>query len=354
MIWLALGGIRDGQIMRFLPQIIGLMAATVVLLVLGVFAFLPEDDDDDEVPAGTKPDYRHTYPLFGSILGILALALVVRYFAIPPTFGQFGFYRAAAADEAKVRDMRHVGQKTCEQCHSDVAEAHDKDLHATVPCESCHGPGWKHAEAGGTEPLLKPTRGKEFRKLCLTCHLRQTTRPGDFAQINWSEHVKAVGAKDESVDCKSCHDPHEPLFLDGDLRTAKQHPMVPRVFTGDPSHENIQASLSAGPKPSDCAFCHQTLVADFANRTHARQRCTNCHAFVKETDTYGRMVKNRDEHLCLRCHSGGDHRAADAPAPSIKWPDHATSKGVSEEKGQCINCHQDHIHGKRKGPHANG
>ncbi len=356
MFWLAAGGLRDGHLIRFLPQIIALMAVTVVLLVMGVFAFLP-DEKESEDAHGTRPDYRHTYVLFAAIGGALLVALVVRQFAVPETFGQFGFYRGAAPAEARVKDSRHVGQTTCVQCHSDVGDAHDKDLHATVPCESCHGPGNKHAEAGGTEPMLKPTRGQEFRKLCLTCHLRQPARPRDFAQISWIEHVKSVGAKNENVDCKSCHDPHEPLYLSGDLRTAIKHPMVERISIGNPAAENIQASLSAGVKPSDCAFCHQTLVADFSKRTHSKQRCTNCHAFVKETDTYGRMVKNQDSHLCLRCHSGGDHRAADAPAPSIPWPQHATSKGVAEEVAKCISCHQQNIHGPRttRGTkHANG
>ena len=59
MAYLAIGGLRDGDIMAFLPQIIGLMAATVVLLVLGVFAFIPHQEEEE---SGVKPDYRHTYP----------------------------------------------------------------------------------------------------------------------------------------------------------------------------------------------------------------------------------------------------------------------------------------------------
>lgn len=354
MFWLAAGGLRDGHLIRFLPQIIALMALTVVLLVMGVFAFLPDSSLDDDDTHGAKPDYKHSYAIFGVVGAALLLAIVARQVVVPETFGEFGFYRGSAAVEARQKDPRHVGKKTCIECHSDVGEAHDKDLHSTVQCESCHGPGGKHAEAGGMEAMLKPTRGKEFREMCMTCHLKQAARPRDFAQIRWDDHVKAVGARDPNVDCKSCHDPHEPLYLDGDIRTAREHPMVERRFLADPSHEDIQASLSAGVKPSECAFCHQTLVTDFANRTHSRQTCTNCHAFIKETETFGRMIKNRNPQLCLRCHSGGAHRAEDAAAPSVMWPDHATSKGVSEEKARCIDCHQDHIHGKRKGPHANG
>jgi hypothetical protein len=358
MFWLVAGGLRDGHLIRFLPQIIALMAVTVVLLTFGVFAFLSEDraivEDDTH---GAKPDYRHTYALFGAIGGALVLALVVRQAVVPNSFGQFGFYRGDAAAEARQKPPRHVGQVTCIECHPDVGDAHDKDLHATVPCETCHGTGYKHAEAGGAEPMLKPTRGQEFRKLCLTCHMRQAARPADFAQIDWKEHVKAVGARDEKVDCKSCHDPHEPLYLSGDIRTSLRHPMVQRLFEGDPAHEDIRASMSAGVKPSDCAFCHQTLVTDFAKRTHRVQRCTNCHAFVKETETYGRMVKNLDSHLCLRCHSGGPHRATDAPAPGILWPDHATSKGADEMKARCLDCHREQVHGpriERGTKHANG
>jgi hypothetical protein len=169
-------------------------------------------------PGGGRPDYRHVIPLFLLLGGGLLAGFGIQRLALPATFGAFGPYRGTAVHEARdARPIGHVGESRCAECHDDKAKLHDKDVHSRVPCETCHGPGGAHVAAEGDGPIRVP-KGKDA---CLVCHRRLDGRPGDFPQIRWQEHYRAAGVTDESIACTACHDPHEPLFMDRDVRAAR-------------------------------------------------------------------------------------------------------------------------------------
>ena len=319
----------------------GLLAIAVITVAVGLGLLLSRQEIEQEEPV-EPGDYRPALRIFGVFSGLLVLVVVARQLAVPDSYGLSGPFRLDAVQEAMERVPRHQGNSKCAECHDQEVALHDKDAHASVACESCHGPGWKHVESPEEVRLLIP-QGKE---LCLSCHQLLSAKPGSFPQIDWKQHYAFVGVKDEGVECKSCHNPHEPLFMDRDLRQARLHPLIHRCRDC-----HIGRIDEAKPRPAkhpaifECSYCHPRVVSDFAGRTHHLVRCTSCHLFIKESEFAGRIIRDSDPRFCLLCHRKADFRS-DSAAPGIAWPDHLkeVGSGPADEGKRCVDCHRDRIH----------
>lgn len=312
---------------------------------------------------GARPDYRHAYPVL-AIVGVgVITALAVRHALVPKTFGEYGFYRAAALDDEMDRPSRHAGRAACKECHEDVVALHAKDVHASVECETCHGAGAKHVKDSDV-PMAK-ANGKDD---CLVCHRLLDARPGAFPQVDWQKHYRFVGVKDPSVTCVRCHSGHEPLYLDHDLRTARLHPLIQEC-----SGCHIGRTDTTLKKPDthpvifQCNYCHVELAKSFAKGSHAKVGCTTCHLFIKDNAYSGRIVRNTNPRFCLLCHGKADFKAGagsktgagpkpNAGPPTIDWPDHIkkVSNDPPDPKRTCVGCHQEQIHDlyTKGAPHA--
>ncbi|MBI5508566.1 MAG: hypothetical protein HY903_07420 [Deltaproteobacteria bacterium] len=317
-----------------------LVVTAIVLVAVGVNAVLA-GRDAPRAPAGPRASYRHTVPLFLVVGVTVTAALTARSFAVPSGFGAHGYFRGTAPTEARDFPLRHAGKERCAECHEDELNLHDKDAHAKVPCETCHGPGAQHADASGDAPILVP-RAKED---CLVCHRILDARPGAFPQISLQDHYRFVGVKDDNVQCIQCHSPHEPLYMDRDLRTARLHPLIHRCR--DCHIGRTDETLSrpeAHPAIFECSYCHKTIVADAAARKHRKVSCTTCHIFFRDSDFAGRIIRDADPRFCLLCHRKAAFRS-DTAAPGIDWPAHLKDVGKEGLKNaRCIDCHQDRIH----------
>lgn len=288
-----------------------------------------------------RPDYRHAYPVFIIAGLVVGAALVIRPWLVPETFGEFGFYRTAALDEEKSRLPRHAGRAACAECHEDIAAIHAKDAHASVECESCHGPGWKHI-ANPDVALPRPNA----KENCLTCHRLLDARFGSFPQVDWQKHFRFVGVGDPAIVCTRCHSPHEPLYMDHDLRTARLHPLVHDC--GECHIGRTDASLikpATHPAIFQCDYCHADLVKSFKQGAHTKLPCKACHLFIRETSFSGRIVRNANPRFCLLCHRKAEFKSASGP-PTIDWPSHISdvSDDPPDPKRSCLNCHQEQIH----------
>ncbi len=301
--------------------------------------------------ATPRTSYRHTFRLAVLIIILVLAALLVRQILVPESFGLKGYYRASAVDEAREFPIRHVGEKACIECHDDIASLHDKDAHAAVPCESCHGPGADHAQAEGETAILIP----EGKDPCLACHRPLDARPSAFPQIRWREHYQFVGVKDTSIDCIECHSPHEPLFMDRDIRSARLHPLIHRCQ--DCHTERFDRDFhrpKSHPAIFECSYCHKEIVEDFSRRAHSEIQCSTCHMFFKESDFAGRIIRDSDPRFCLLCHREADFRSSDAP-PGIKWPGHLEDVAMEpgDTKKRCVDCHREMIHKIMERPDSN-
>lgn len=130
-------------------------------------------------------------------LVIVATYVVARRLLTPPTFGQYGHYRAAALEENAGREPKFAGAKACGECHSDTEAALALDKHRTISCESCHGAARQHAR----NPDIVPAKFPDG--FCLRCHLADAARPAHQRQIVPQDHH-------HEDRCTECHFPHQP------------------------------------------------------------------------------------------------------------------------------------------------
>jgi hypothetical protein len=130
----------------------------------------------------------------------IALFLVLRHFLVPDTFYEYGFYRGASLADNQSLPVHYAGQKACFECHQDIEDLKITDVHKTIRCETCHGPGQKHAGSGDATDIFKPSE----RESCTICHAVNAAKNKEvIMQIDPKEHN--TGKK-----CIECHNPHQP------------------------------------------------------------------------------------------------------------------------------------------------
>ncbi len=210
--------------------------------------------------------------------------------------------KAAAASAAPV----------CADCHGDQVKAFASNPHAryrnkkgdpppdpNAICETCHGDGTKHMEAGGDASLIHTLKGVSGSQDCLSCH---DTKTNPHQSFETGFHSNSA-----SVNCLSCHSIHQPA----------------------PRTEHLLAKA-----PGElCATCHGTQTASFENKpyTHRLNRggmtCLDCHDPHSRRGEPVKMTSQGDL-PCLNCH-------AELRGPFVF--DHVTGTG-----GTCMSCHQNH------------
>ena len=140
---------------------------------------------------------------------IVVIGLAIAAFCLPSTASAAG--KSARVVAAPVQDAgEYAGQDTCLTCHED--QSYKGTSHALVSnprtpasgrgCESCHGPGKAHADAGGDASKiirLGQLKAQEASVYCTSCHDR-----GTHALWAGSQHDQ------RNVGCISCHSVHAP------------------------------------------------------------------------------------------------------------------------------------------------
>lgn len=220
---------------------------------------------------------------------------------------------AAQAKEepaAPAGPAEYVGSEICQACHEDIFKAFQSNPHQIVEkqpkrgwegkaCESCHGPGSKHAESASADDIFNPSKAPAAasEQSCLKCHLNQPTHAGRIQ----SSHAKG------QVVCASCHSIHK--------GAREMTPATPAAVN------------------SQCASCHKAEWAQF-NRPHTHRlqqgamSCVDCHN--PHGSLFPRMMQTAigNEPTCVKCHS-------DKRGPFVF--EHAPVKLEG-----CATCHEPH------------
>lgn len=227
-----------------------------------------------------------------------------------------------------------AGSEACQLCHEDLGNAFGRNLHheleeskkgkwAGKSCESCHGPGAKHADSTLAADILNPGKmpAGKANAACLTCHKNEETHLGRIAGSHARSEVsctachamhqgsaKVVARNNAAINaqCGSCH---------GDVLAKFNQPYGHKILQNAMScadchnpHGTFQKSLtrlSAGNEPG-CLSCHGDKRGPFAFE-HAPvqlEGCNSCHA--PHGSANPRLLNRHEVRFnCLECHANG-------------------------------------------------
>ena len=219
----------------------------------------------------------------------------------------------------------YVGTDTCVTCHEDQQRrfkntvmgkimAHPRTPLEARGCESCHGPGKTHVEAGGSKETIPIRFTKdstnsidEKNDACLTCHSRGN-------RLFW----KGSPHDSRSLACVDCHQVKQEVHRTLSAETRYQAPLT----------ENTSVKK---PQPELCLSCHQMRRAQLQRSSHMPFRegkvtCTSCHNPHGSANPKQLLQSTANEN-CVSCH-------AERRGPFL-WEHPAVAEN-------CLNCHEAH------------
>ncbi|MBI3377652.1 MAG: cytochrome c3 family protein [Nitrospirae bacterium] len=140
------------------------------------------------------------------VIGIILLALVIRVFVVPDSFGihergyMYGWHNKANENFWKEVKVKYRSSEYCKDCHSDKVSLIKQTPHAIIQCENCHGPAIDHPS---DPPKLAIDRSMQQ---CLRCHFPLAYPTSGRAKIRGIDPEK----HNPDIECVMCHNPHKP------------------------------------------------------------------------------------------------------------------------------------------------
>jgi len=201
----------------------------------------------------------------------------------------------------------YVGTDACITCHDDShqrfqetpmgkAMAHPRNALEKLGCESCHGPGKSHVDAGGGKDTIPVRFSKDSRNsveeqnsTCLSCHAKG-------ARLFWSGSPH----QSRAISCVDCHTVHYGSVAE---KFAVQRLSSDARYTSP-------LTTNAGVKkqqPELCLDCHQMRRAQLQRSSHTPYRegkvtCTSCHN-PHGSPNPSQLVQASVNENCLSCHT---------------------------------------------------
>lgn len=258
----------------------------------------------------------------------------------------------------------YVGDDTCLTCHEEQSKGYHGSPHARVlnprtpaankGCESCHGPGQAHVDAGGGADTIKnpeTMKPAAISEMCTSCHNRK-------------EHAEWDGSKHDTrnMSCATCHSIHEPKTEKGQLKTEKITETCVQCHQKEVNKVHKTSHMPVKEGKMECTTCHNphgsqnvkmlregNSVNESCSTCHAekrgpflfehavgRENCVTCH------DPHGsnndRMLVSKVPMLCQRCHNHSRHPATIYDTAQVN------NKSNRIAGRGCLNCHS-MVHG---------
>ena len=308
-------------------------------------------------------------------IGLKVPLLLATFFLVRLVVGQSIATPTTTPPPAPTTPATYVGSEVCQTCHEDLSNAILKSPHQAVnidkkhgwdgkTCESCHGPGSRHAESASAEDIKNPAKLQPAAadRTCLQCHLNQPTHSGKIQ----SSHAK------NQVSCTACHQIHakgplglvarKPAAINEQCASCHvsawaqfQRPYKHRVPEGAMScvdchnpHGSFRPSMTqtfAVNEPG-CFRCHTDKRGPFTFE-HAAVRfetCSRCHE-PHGSSNPRMLVRQEVRFVCLECHSNAPSQSTSTIArAALGVVPPAFHDLRSPRYRNCTTCHQK-IHG---------
>lgn len=255
----------------------------------------------------------------------------------------------------------YAGEDACLTCHTEqayVGTPHAQKANPRTPaaargCESCHGPGQAHVDAGGDAGLIRnprKLRARESSAVCTGCHNR-----GEHAFWEGSQHDR------RGLACTTCHSNHTPESMSGRLVAKTQTEVCGKCHRDKVAKLDRSGHMPVREGKLQCSTCHNMHGSQNVSLLRVgysvNEACTSCHAEkrgpflwehppVRENcatchDPHGsaneRMLQAKLPFLCQRCHNHTRHPATVYDSAVFKSSNRVYGRG-------CVNCHSA-IHG---------
>lgn len=264
-----------------------------------------------------------------------------------------------AESPPQISGATFVGSESCATCHEDQEKTFKNTPHFRLQakgkkgeaagCESCHGPGSKHVDAGGSQDtILNPARmrGEAASAQCLSCHSK------DKIQAFW----KGSPHSGNDAGCASCHQLHggknhllkqkseaETCFachaqVRADILKRSKHPL--RDSSKPDEEGKMQCSSCHSPHGAKgdkliaarsindkCYECHTEKKAPVLwEHSPVKEECLTCH--TAHGSNNDKMLVTKVPRLCQQCHMQGRHQTGSL----------AQNSTFLLNRG-CLNCH---------------
>jgi DmsE family decaheme c-type cytochrome len=256
-----------------------------------------------------------------------------------------------------------VGQDTCLTCHDDKREGLNATPHTVASdprtpaakqgCESCHGPGSRHAEDPVNVAMpndFEKNTAADANAVCTSCHTR-------------GEHALWEGSQHETRDlkCATCHSVHSFKSEHKQLKFETQRELCANCHRDKIAKLDRSGHMPVREGKMECTTCHNvhgaTNVRLLRKGDSIQELCTSCHAekrgpFLWEHppsrdgcvtchDPHGsandRMLVAKPPLLCQRCHVHTRH-------PATIYDEVAMQTSARVYGRSCVTCHST-IHG---------
>jgi DmsE family decaheme c-type cytochrome len=233
--------------------------------------------------------------------------------------------QAAAAQQGG----NYVGQDTCLTCHADHDiqgtphgwAANPRSPAAARGCETCHGAGKAHVDAGGDVARIqnpKKLAPREASEICTNCHIR-----GTHALWMGSQHDQ------RNVGCVTCHSVHNP-------KGEKQIKAATQLELCGTCHKNMtnkQYRFNHMPVREGtlvCSSCHNphgsANVKLLKVGTTVDEACTSCHAEKRGPYLWEHAPVINACVTCHEPHGSNNERLLVAKVPFLCQRCHVTSR----------------------------